>query len=126
MSVACATRILMLGDTAYSAMIAIAETDEFSGTKNRRAILSFPICPHAARGTFRQMYRDVLRDRKAAASAGIALRPAIPKALSRLLILFTFHIQGMSFYRWTRWHRVYVRRSPREIRWQGVVGVCLL
>lgn len=126
MSVACGTRILMLGDTAYSAVIAIAETDEFSGTKNRRAILSFPICPHAARGTFGQMCRDVPRDRKAAASAGVALRPAITKALSRLLILFAFHKQGMSFYCWTRWRRVYGRRSPREIRWQGIIGVCLL
>jgi hypothetical protein len=87
-SVAGGTRILMVGDTAYSAMITIAETDEFSGTKNRRAILSFPICPHAARGTFGQMCRDVLRDRKAAAGAGVALRPAITKALSRLLMLF--------------------------------------
>jgi hypothetical protein len=103
MSVVCGTRILMLGDIAYSAMIVLAQTDELSRTQNRGAILSFSIRPHAAWGTFRQMYRDVLRDGKAAASAGVALRPAITKALSRLLILFAFHKQGMSFYGWTRW-----------------------
>jgi hypothetical protein len=116
-SVAGGTRILMLGDTAYSAMIAIAETDEFARTKNGRAILSFTICAHAARGTFRQMHRDVLRDRKAAASAGVALCPAIAKALSRLLMLFALHKQSMSFYCRTRWRRVYGRRRQREIRW---------
>jgi hypothetical protein len=80
----------LLGNTGRCAVVTIAKANEFSGAKDRRAVLSFPICFHATRRTFRQMYRDVLGDGKATACACIALCTAIAKALSGLLMLFAF------------------------------------
>jgi hypothetical protein len=87
----CINSALVLSNASCRSMIALAKANEFSGAKDWRAILSFAICLDAPWRTFGQMGRDVLGDRKAAASACIALCPAITKALDWFLLLVAFH-----------------------------------